>query len=300
MMKWLRWFVGGWIFWRLFGPVLEPRFKPPQEHPWRLTGRTVFIGDEEFMVREAGVGNGSPILLIHGLGGSSLGEWYQIGQKLATEHHVIMIDHRNHGMAPQVSQRYSIEDVADDLAAVLDTLDVGAIDAVGYSMGGSIAQALAHRHPGRIRRLTLIAALAKYPDNWRWARQIGTFLARAWERLTGTGVPEVRTGYLVATGSVRYEHVRWLWHETHRRNPDAGSQATFAVLRFDSTSWIGRLDTETMVVIPGKDMLVPPAWQYALAAMIPATKVVEIPDGGHEVVWTHPDLIVDALREFLA
>ena len=300
MMKWLRWLMGGWILWRLFGPVLEPRFKPPQEHPWRLTGRTVFIGDEEFMVREAGEGNGSPVLLIHGLGGSSLGEWYQVGQKLATEHHVIMIDHRNHGLAPQIAQRYSIEDVADDLAAVLDTLGVGAVDAVGYSMGGAIAQALVHRHPGRVRKLVLIATLMSHPSDWRWARQAGTFLARAWERLTGTGAPEVRSGYLLATNAVRPEHARWLWHETHRRNPDAASQATLAILRFDSTSWVAHLNTETMVIIPGRDMLVPPAWQYDLAAKIPGVKVVEVPDAGHEVVWTHPERVMDAMREFFA
>ena len=125
-MRLLRWVFGSWVVWRFFGPTLKPRFKAPQEHPWRLSGRTVFVGDEEFLVREAGPEDGDPILLIHGLGGSSLGEWYQIGPKLATYRRVIMVDHRNHGMAPQASQRYEVEDVADDIAAVLDDLGVGA------------------------------------------------------------------------------------------------------------------------------------------------------------------------------
>lgn len=298
-MKLIRWVFGSWILWRLFGPTLKPRFKPPQTHPWRLVGRTVFVGDEEFLVREAGPVDGDPILLIHGLGGSSIGEWYQIGQKLATDRRVIMIDHRNHGMAPQVAERYEVEDVSDDIAAVLDDLGVGALDVVGYSMGGAIAQALAHRHPGRVSKLVLIATFAAHPDDMKWVRQFGAIFTRAWERLTGFGTPEIRSGYLLTAGAVDRSHSRWLWEETHRRNPDTGAQATLAVLRFDSRRWVGKLGLDTMVVIPTNDLLVLPAWQYELAGLIPGARVVEIVGARHEVVWSHADRILDELNSFL-
>lgn len=299
MRAWPRRLLWGWALWRLFGPVPGPRFRGPQEHPWRLTGHTVYVGDQEFVVRETGPVGGRPVLLIHGLGGSSLGEWYQVGQKLATERRAIMIDQRNHGLAPQATARYEVEDVADDLAGVLDALEVASVDVVGYSMGGVIAQALAHRHPGRVGRLALIATFASHPDEMRWVRRIGTILTRAWERLTGMGTPEARTGYLLATGAVEPRHGRWLWEETHRRNPEAGAQATLALLRFDSRRWVGRLETETLVVIPTADLLVPPAWQYELASLIPDVKVVEIVGARHEVVWSHPDRVLDELRDFL-
>ncbi len=288
-----------WVFWRLFGPIVRPEFKPPQEHPWRLSGRTVYVGDAEFLVREAGVSNGKPILLIHGLAGSSLGEWYLIGQKMSTSRHVIMVDHRNHGLAPHAADRYEIEDVADDLAAVLDEIGVGAVDVVGYSMGGAIAQALAHRHPGRVSRLGLIATFATHPRNEALLRRVIAVLIRAWERLTGIGTPDVRTGYLLGTKAVDKKHSRWLWGETHRRNADSGAQATMALLRFDSRQWVGRLGVETMVVIPTEDLLVPPAWQYELAGLIPDVHVVEVVGARHEVVWSHPDRILDELNEFL-
>ncbi len=298
-MRLLRWVAGSWLAWRLFGPTYKPQFKAPQEHPWRLPGRTVFVGDEEFLVREAGSEDADPILLIHGLGGSSLGEWYQIGPKLATDRRVIMVDHRNHGMAPQASQRYEVEDVADDIDAVLDDLDVRAIDVVGYSMGGAIAQALAYRHPGRVSSLVLIATLASHPKEMRWIRQLGAILTRAWERFTGVGTPEVRTGYLRAGGAVEHMHGRWLWEENHRRIPDTGAQATLAAVRFDSRRWVGKLGIKTMVIIPTDDLLVPPAWQYELAGLIPDARVVEVVDARHEVVWTHPDRILDELSSFL-
>lgn len=298
-MKWLKRLLAGWVLWRLFGPVVEPDFAGPQVHPWRLPGRTVYVGDAEFLVREAGPENGRPILLIHGLAGSSLGEWYQIGQKLATDRRVIMIDHRNHGLAPQATGRYEVDDVADDIAGVLDAIGVGAVDAVGYSMGGTIAQALANRHRGRVARLVLIATFAAHPDEMKWIRALGAILARAWERLTGLGTPEVRSGYLLATHAVAPEHARWLWEETHRRDPDTGAEAALALLRFDSRRWVGRLEIPTMVMIPTEDLLVPPAWQYELASLIPDVELVEIVGARHEVVWSHPDRLLDEIRRFL-
>ena len=176
---------------------------------------------------------------------------------------------------------------------------MGAVDVVGYSMGGLIAQSFANRHRGRVGKLVLIATFAAHPDEMKWLRIVGALLTRAWERLTGTGTPEVRSAYLLATGAVERRHGRWLWEETHRRNPDAGAEATLALLRFDSRRWVGKLGLETMVMIPTEDKLVPPAWQYELAALIPDVQVVEVVGARHEVVWTHPDRVLDEIAGFL-
>lgn len=298
-MKLLRRLFGAWLLWRLFGPTLRPGFTPPQQHPWRLPGRTVFVGDEEFLVREAGPEEGEPVLLIHGLGGSSLSEWYQVAPKLATERRVLLVDHRSHGLSPVVAERFEVEDVGDDIVGVLDALGVGRVAIVGYSMGGAVAQTIANRHPGRVSKLVLIATFAAHSGPMARLRRIGALLTRAWERLTGTGTPEVRSTYLLGTGAVQRKHARYLWEETHRRNPEAGAEATLALLRFDSTDWVGRLDAETLVIIPTADQLVPPRWQYQLAGLIPGARVVEIPGARHEVVWTHPDRVQDAIASFL-
>lgn len=295
----LRLSVYGFLVWRFLAPVIKPEFKPPQEHPWRLEGKTVYVGDDEFVVRQAGPEDGAPILLVHGLAGSSLGEWYLIGQKLATERRVVMVDCRGHGLSTASTERHEVGELADDIAAVLDQLGIEAVDVVGYSMGGAVAQALARRHPGRVARLVLVATFAAHPETTRRMRGLGVLLTRGWERIAGVGASEARMGYLLATGVVEPQYARWLWEELRRRSPDAGAQSAFALLRFDSRSWVGKLGIPTMVVIPGEDLLVPPAWQYELAGLIPGVKVVEIPDGRHEVVWTHADLLVSEFREFL-
>jgi pimeloyl-ACP methyl ester carboxylesterase len=297
-MKLWKWALAGAVVWRAFGPRLEPEFKPPQEHPLRVPGRTVFVGDDEFLVREMGADDGVPILLIHGLAGSSLTEWYQVAPKLAVDRRVILIDHRGHGLSAPGDRRFEVEDDSDDIAGVLDNLGISEVDLVGYSMGGIIAQAFAQRHPGRVRKLVLIAAFATHSDGYRLARRLGAVLARAWERLTGIGTPEVRSGYLIARHAIRPEHARWIWRDTLRRNVESGAQATFALLRFDSRDWVGKLGVPTMVIVPTGDFLVPPRWQYELAASIPDVRLVEIAGAGHELVWTHADRLADELIAF--
>lgn len=299
-MKWLRWGVIAAVLWRIFGPRVQPEFPAPQEHPLRLPGRTVFVGDEEYLIREMGPNEGVPLLLIHGLAGSSLTEWFQVAPKLATDRRLILVDNKGHGLSSRGDLRHEIEDAADDLAGVLDALEIGLVDVAGYSMGGLLAQALANRHPGRVRRLALMATFANHPEDERWLRRVGTVIARGWERVMGVGTPEVRSGYLIARHAVEPRHARWVWRETARRDIESGAQATFALLRFDSREWIGKLGIPTTVIIPTRDFLVPPRWQYEMASLIPDASIVEINGAGHEMVWTHSDRLADVLRAFFS
>jgi pimeloyl-ACP methyl ester carboxylesterase len=290
----------GWVIgWRLLGPVLVPRWKSEQEHPWRVEGRTVFVGDSEFLVRQVGPAGAPEVLLIHGLGGTSLGEWYAPGRLLARRFKVTMVDHRNHGLSPRTTTRFEVEDVADDVAAVLAELGIESIDVVGYSMGGAIAQSLAYRHPQRVRRLVLVATLAAHTTAARLLRRLSVVVIRAWERITGVGTPEVRWAYLAGTGAVRRPHRRWLWADTHRRDPEAGAAAAFAILRFDSRPWLTRLDHPCLVVIPTRDQLVPPRWQYDLASRLGRAEIAELTGARHEAPWTHSEQLASAVSEFL-
>jgi pimeloyl-ACP methyl ester carboxylesterase len=56
----------------------------------------------------------------------------------------------------------------------------------------------------------------------------------------------------------------------------------------------------TKVIVPAGDFLVPPRWQHELAEAIPDVSMVEVPDAGHELVWTHADLVADEIRDFLS
>lgn len=298
MIPWKNWLVGVLVV-RALAPVVTPRFRQPQAHPWRQPGRTVFVADREFLVREAGPVDGPPIALIHGLAGSSLGEWYQVAPALAKNHRVILIDHRSHGLSALSRGRYEISDVADDIAGVLDQLGVTRAHLVGYSLGSTIAQAFAFSYPGRVDKLVLVGAFAHHPQPLRALRASGSVLLRGLERIFGIGTSDVRAGYLLATGAVKAEHGRWLWEETHRRDVDAGAQATLAMVRFDSRDWLGKLEVETLVVIPTSDQLVPVVWQYELASLLKYPTVVELVGAHHEVPWVHPERLADEIERFV-
>lgn len=297
-MKWLRRGLMVAVLWRLLGPVVPPRFRVPQEHPWRVPARTLFVGERELSVREAGPVGAPVIVLIHGLAGSSLAEWYKVAPLLADRFRLVMVDHRSHGLSPLERGRFEVTDEADDLAAVIDELDVEPVGIVGYSMGGAIALALAARHPSLVHRLALVATMAYHPKAWRIGRVAGALVTRAWERLTGTGTPEVRAGYLLAVGAVERKHALWLWEETHRRDPDAGAAASFALLRFDARPWLDRIDVPTLVVIPTRDQLVPVKWQYDLLSRIKRARVAQIEGARHELPWSHAEQLADLLIEF--
>src|SRR5574342_386370 len=97
-------------------------------------------------------GAGTPLLLIHGLMVS--GEMYQpVLPALATHYRVIVPDLRGHGHSGALPGPYSVEQLARDLAQLLDDLQVDAADILGYSQGGAVAQQFAHDYPRLVRGL---------------------------------------------------------------------------------------------------------------------------------------------------
>ncbi|MDX1449745.1 MAG: alpha/beta hydrolase, partial [Acidimicrobiia bacterium] len=91
---------------------------------------------------------------------------------------------------------------------------------------------------------------------------------------------------------------QWMWEETHRRDVDGGAAASLALMRFDATAWLGSLTQPTLVIVPTRDQLVPPRWQYALAGLIPNARIADIDGARHEVPWTHPDRVATEVAGF--
>lgn len=97
------------------------------------------------------VGDGPPIVLLHGLLGSS-GNWLGIGRRLAARFSVLAVDLRNHGRSPH-KEEMSYAQMAEDLAEFLDHRGLAATHLLGHSMGGKVAMQFALSNPARVRRL---------------------------------------------------------------------------------------------------------------------------------------------------
>lgn len=102
-------------------------------------------------------GGGEPLLLIHGAYGT-IGMWGDILTALAAERQVIAVELQGHGHTADIDRALSFSQLADDMAALLEHLDIPQADVVGYSLGGIIGLQLAMRHPDRVRKLVAISA----------------------------------------------------------------------------------------------------------------------------------------------
>ncbi len=107
----------------------------------------------EIYVEEAG--EGLPVLYISGTGGDLRVKPGVLDGPLTSGHHVIAFDQRGLGQSGKPDGPYTMEQYADDAASLLDALGFDAVDVIGVSFGGMVAQHLALRHPERIRRLVL-------------------------------------------------------------------------------------------------------------------------------------------------
>lgn len=294
--------MGTWLLYRLFGPETRPKTSVAQEHPLRLAGRTVFVGDREFFIRETGPADAPALVLIHGWGDNGLVMFHRLVPDLAHHRRVIIIDNRNTGKSDSLRRTYTIAEAADDLAGVLASIGASQVDVLGFSMGGMIAQELVRRHPGLVRRLILTATAASAPrKDTAQARilHLLSFVARAGERISRSEHAWVRTKYLVSVGAVTPEHEEWYWTEHMNNDTEMYWNAGFAIADYDGRDQARKLDLPTLVIITTEDQLMPPDSQYELISLLPDPHVVELV-ARHEATLTHWDRYVKEIEAFLA
>lgn len=102
-------------------------------------------------------GQATPLLIVHGLYGSAR-NWGVIAKRLSDRGPVVAVDQRNHGLSPWYETQ-TYQDMADDLAQVIEAEGRGPVDLLGHSMGGKASMVLALKRPDLVRRL-IVADIA--------------------------------------------------------------------------------------------------------------------------------------------
>ncbi len=288
-----------WFVWRLFGPEREPRYDGEQSRPIHVAGRSVFVDEREFFVRETGVGNDRPLVLVHGWSFDGEMNFFTIIPGLAERFRLIIPDHRNHGKSDRIRGSFEIEDLAREAIGVVDALGYDEFDLFGFSMGGMAAQVIARDHPDRVHRLILAGTAARPVDRFRPVVAVGFWLARAFARLSTKDVAAATYRFLLHNRIIDPSSERWMWAALLNRDPSLFYESGWAVWRFDSRPWIGGITAPTMVIIPSGDQIVPVRTQHDLARRIDAERVVAIEGSGHESVLARPDEYIEAITSFL-
>jgi pimeloyl-ACP methyl ester carboxylesterase len=103
-------------------------------------------------------GSGDPVVLLHGAFMTITNNWTGWIAELAKTRKVIAVEMQGHGRTADIERDISGENLADDVAALLDHLKIPKADLIGYSMGGGVAMQCAIRHPDKVRKVVVISS----------------------------------------------------------------------------------------------------------------------------------------------
>lgn len=238
----------------------------------------------------------APVVVLSNSMGADLRMWDGMVDALSEHFRVVRYDTRGHGRSPEVPGPYSMDDLADDVVALLDTLGVANAHLVGLSLGGMMGMRLAARDPERIDRLVLLctgAFLEAGPGYTERAAQV---------RAQGTGS--------VAEGVVS----RWFTPEFLAENPDvrtyheamcaatsaegyAGSCEAIAAM--DLRPDLARIKAPVLAIAGEEDPATPPAYLREIAEGVPDGRLVVVPDAAHLAAAQQPQAVAAAVLEHL-
>lgn len=103
-------------------------------------------------------GSGEPVVLLHGAFMTITNNWNGWIEELSKTRRVIAVELQGHGRTADISRDITGENLADDVAALLDQLKIPKADLIGYSMGGAVAMQCAIRHPDKVRKAVVISS----------------------------------------------------------------------------------------------------------------------------------------------
>jgi pimeloyl-ACP methyl ester carboxylesterase len=244
-------------------------------------------------------GAGAPLLLIQGMSGTHLAWGDPLLSALQRSFDVITYDHRGIGRSDPVTDSFSIADLADDAAGLLDALRLESAHVLGISMGGMVAQELALRHRERVRTLTLGCTYCGGPQG----RLADEPVLRRLSAATRSGDRElaIRTNFEVnmsaafAAEASNYEPFRAMAMSLPVPLPVVLLQIE-AIATHDTSARLPGLDVPALVIHGAEDQMIPVSNGRLIASLVPGARL-EVLDGvGHMFWWEQPDRTAELVR----
>ncbi|MEY4951526.1 MAG: hypothetical protein RL698_3737 [Pseudomonadota bacterium] len=273
---------------------------------------TVRVGDIDVYYEEHG--GGPPLLLIMGLATDSTAWAFQLPE-FARHYRAIAFDNRGVGRTSKPAGPYSIHQMADDAAGVMDALGVARAHVLGVSMGGMIAQELALRHPERVSALVLACTFPE-PDATVEDRrsfmvgQLGGQVSADGELQIDVAslnpllfvqqmLPAVFNPSFIASDLPKLMQV-FAGALQYGFSMEAILGQVAAVMGHRATDRLHRIAVPTLVLTGDADQLVAPSNSDILAREIPGAKLVKVPGGSHGFNFETPEVFNREVIDFLA
>ena len=254
---------------------------------------------EDFEICYDSAGEGTPLLLVPGLGG--VGAYWRPQIEAFSQHfQVITHDHRGCGQSSRSRITYSIEQMTDDLLKLMDAIGIDRAHFVGHSTGGAMGQVMAIEHSDRVISLTLA-------NTWTKACPFRQRVMATRKALLAHVSPEAYVAatrlFLFPSWWIRDHHAQLEEQAAHQLAdfPAAEIQISRidAGLQFDRTAQLGEITTPTLVVGAWDDHLTPAYYSEELAKLIPGARLVVLERGAHCCSLTVPDEFDRTVLPFL-
>ena len=257
---------------------------------------TMTVDGLELFVRERGTG--TPILMLNGLG-SNADMWGAVEDELSMIGRTIVFDMPGSGRSPTPRSPLSISDHAALALALIDELGHERADVVGFSLGGMVAQQLAHDAGDRVRRLILVGTgcgLGGMPPTLQALMLLSMPLRYHSERVyhgTNQLLTEADRMLLARLSSLSASRLR------HPPPLRGYAYQLAAGSMWSSFSWLATVPAPTLVLVGSVDQVVPPANGYQLARLLPTSRL-HVLDGGHLCLFDPDGPAVELITGFLA
>jgi pimeloyl-ACP methyl ester carboxylesterase len=256
-------------------------------------------------------GAGEPILLIPGLGLDH--NYYRFGIPLLSRHlQVLAVDPRGIGRSTKSPPPYTVEAWADDFAVMIDKLGRGPIHVLGSSLGGSMALALAQRHPGKLKSLIVVGGFSELDRatelNFRLRLRLIEKLGMSDEVADYMGLWTLTRKFINSDAGFATMRA----NQANIRASSAQSYSAFveALLKWGRcqpgqerepkfTTLLDSIKTPTLVVTSDNDHLIPKELSDLIAAQLAGAKLVVMPGAGHIPFMEQPDEVVRIVLQFL-
>ena len=270
------------------------------------------VGSIELYYEEHG--SGDPLVLIMGLAADSMAWLFQIPD-FSKGYRTIVFDNRGVGRSSKPPGPYSIHQMADDTAGLLDVLGIARTHVVGVSMGGMIAQELALRHPQRVRGLVLACTYPEPDADVERQRQFST--TELGGTITAGGEVQIDVS---ALDPMRFfqQLLPLAFSEQFIANElpklielfsgalqygfslEAILGQVAAVMSHKATDRLHHITSPTLVITGDADRLVSPANSDILAKHIPGARLVKVSGGSHGFNFETPEVFNREVLSFLA
>jgi pimeloyl-ACP methyl ester carboxylesterase len=246
-------------------------------------------------------GSGPPLLFIMGLGGHRMGMAPAV-PFFTDKWSVITFDNRGTGESSVPEGPYTIDQMGDDAAALIDHLDMGPVTAVGWSLGGCVLQSLLINHGDKLEKAVLLSTLPNYTKvQHPWLDGlIALREAGADARVLGAiGMP---WGF---TPKALFDHDMVAANlELAAQDPFPTTLTGFkgqgdAIRNYDSIPDLPKVTTPTLVLVGAEDVLTPPSQSVEMAAALPGAQLQILPRGGHGMLIEYLPETVAAIQAYI-